>query len=491
MLKSQSTETVNTRSDGEFCRNACGFYGNKIWDGFCSKCYREVYQQAKQIQQAYDGKLITPISNSTPPLSPSLSNLHEKRRSNITMPNPIRQMVNRAGNLRSSSSSVISALINDEQAVEQEIASKHLDIMTTDDARIDIKSQVKTFANNFHKKCSNKNIHLDTLIQDYGTFKDTLKKRIQTNSIYRDENEDLIHRIRDYVESIIFSKNYSLIFNRIAIEYEEQDLSIQNRISSLHWVTPTMLDTVLNEDIPNVRETIYKAMNALIELDAKTTPQGKIHSIMECKSFIEQALQSSSGITINADCFLPALIYVVLKAKPPRLHSNIQFLSNFSQPNGEQLYYLANLDSAVRFIGLLEAEHLGLSSNDFSLYMRGEPVLPSKIVSLFDYPLKNNSNIQKSRELFIQYDQIEYNCEKFNENMLDFNRRLSQTVTDINELLNGSYARFSYFEQMPQSAKRENNDKKVIDILDQSTINNEHLPEPLSPEILIKQNIQQ
>ncbi|CAF3009144.1 unnamed protein product [Rotaria sp. Silwood2] len=492
MLKSQSTETVNTRSDGEFCRNACGFYGNKIWDGFCSKCYREVYQQAKQIQQAHDGKLNKlPISDSTPPLSPSLSNLHEKRRSNITMPNPIRQMVNRAGNLRSSSSSVISALINDEQIVENETASKHLDVMTTDDARIDIKSQVKTFANNFHKKCSNKSVHLDTLIQDYGTFKDTTKKRIQTNSIYRDENEDLIHRIRDYVESIIFSKDYSLIFNRIAMEYEEQDLSIQNRISSLHWVTPTMLDAVLNEDIPNVRETIYKAMNALIELDAKTTPQGKIHSIMECKSFIEQALQLSSGITINADCFLPALIYVVLKAKPPRLHSNIQFLSNFSQPNGEQLYYLANLDSAVRFIGLLEAEHLGLSSNDFSLYMRGEPVLPSKFVSLFDYSLENDSNIQQLRKISLQYSQIEHNCETFNENILDFNQRLTQTVTDTNELLNGSYTRYSYFEQIPQAIKHGNNDKKIVDILDQSAADNEHLPEPLSPEIVIQQNIKQ
>ena len=78
---------------------------------------------------------------------------------------------------------------------------------------------------------------------------------------YLDEHEDLTHRIRDYVENIIFSKNYSLIFNRIAIECEERDLSIQNRISSLHWVTPTMLDAVFNENSSNVRETIYKAIN--------------------------------------------------------------------------------------------------------------------------------------------------------------------------------------------------------------------------------------
>jgi hypothetical protein len=84
-----------------------------------------------------------------------------------------------------SSNSVISALLNEEQTLENEAASKHLDLMTTDDARVDIKSQVKTFANNFHKKSSNKNIPIDTLVQDYGTFKDTIKKRIQTNSIYR------------------------------------------------------------------------------------------------------------------------------------------------------------------------------------------------------------------------------------------------------------------------------------------------------------------
>lgn len=209
-----------------------------------------------------------------------MSNFHEKRRTNISIRNPIRQMVNRAGSLRcksqsktslmffffnsftiASSSSVISALLNDEQSSEDETASKHLDLIATDDARLDIKSQVKTFANSFHKKCSNKTTSIEILVQEYSTFKDTIKKRIQTHTIYRDENEDLIHSVRDYIENIIFSKNYSLIFNRIAIECEEQDLSIQNRISSLHWVTPTMLEAILNEDIPNVRETIYKGIN--------------------------------------------------------------------------------------------------------------------------------------------------------------------------------------------------------------------------------------
>ena len=76
-----------------------------------------------------------------------------------------------------------------------------------------------------------------------------------------DENEDLIYRVRDYVEKIIFSRDYSYVFNRIAIACEEKDLSIQNRISSLHWITAPMLDTVLNESVSAAHEAIFKAIN--------------------------------------------------------------------------------------------------------------------------------------------------------------------------------------------------------------------------------------
>jgi hypothetical protein len=131
--------------------------------------------------------------------------------------------------------------------------------------------------------------------------------------------------------------------------------------------------------------------------------------------------------------------------------------------------------------------------------MRGEPVLPSRFVSLFDSSSTNETNNRDIRKRFILYHELDHHCEKFDENLVDFNKRLTQTVADVRDLLNGTYARFPNLEKFSQLIDVDNteqlenlsqitiNQTEVGDILDQSTSENEHLPEPLAPEIVPQQ----
>ena len=73
-------------------------------------------------------------------------------------------------------------------------------------------------------------------------------------------SSETLETLMGFMEKYILTRLYRSVFCPITTEDEVMDLTIQNRIRSLHWITTHMLDAQINDKDPTARALVEKAI---------------------------------------------------------------------------------------------------------------------------------------------------------------------------------------------------------------------------------------
>ncbi|CCD63168.1 Receptor-mediated endocytosis protein 6 [Caenorhabditis elegans] len=89
-------------------------------------------------------------------------------------------------------------------------------------------------------------------------------------------------------------------------------------------------------------------------LDIYVTAQDKLNCVVRCCDVINNLVAlSSKNAVASADDLTPVLVFVIIKANPRALLSNVQFVETFAGDrieSGRDAYYWVNFKSAVEYI---------------------------------------------------------------------------------------------------------------------------------------------
>ncbi|KAI0221697.1 hypothetical protein L0F63_000346 [Massospora cicadina] len=170
--------------------------------------------------------------------------------------------------------------------------------------------------------------------------------------------------LNEGVEQYLMNRLHGKAFRPLGSEDRERDHVLHQRVRYFRWVEAKHLDIQLNFHC----ELLAKAQLELMKLDNFKTPRHKMICILNCCKLLFKLLRRNEQPSSGADSFLPLLILAILKANPPKLISNLQYISRFRHPSrlrSEAGYYLTNLVGAIQFIEGLEPASLTISREEF------------------------------------------------------------------------------------------------------------------------------
>ena len=230
---------------------------------------------------------------------------------------------------------------------------------------------LKSFGKSFRRECANK---------DYSAQKDRIARFLRKQEdLFQEEgiplrasNGEETKLLGDVRESAL-KEVYDVIFSRK--EDKELDEKFHNLIESLQWLEPKHLD--INERYWD-KHLWAAAQRELSGITSFTAPRAKLECIMNSCRVIFFLLNNPKQPgdrqrdPAGADEFFPLLVYVIVKARTPRLRAEFQYISRFaseSELDGEMLYYFTHVMGAMAFVENIKAANLNISVEEFKSLM--------------------------------------------------------------------------------------------------------------------------
>lgn len=353
-MNDQQNKMTSRLSNPELrCKNHCGFYGNPIYSGYCSKCYKELHSQRGP--QA-------PLEGETPPPNDAIATTglqgftkFEERKNVLSGKRILKAVVpvTKKPKKPSRSSEPFSEFLKTlKKPVAQDI-SQHLKM--------------------FHDQITKSTASIDEIGEMVQDFYVSTAERLKTHPLFRTMSEEQQEDMVDGIERHLMTNIYAQVYSVPTSDDAMKDLLLKRRIRMLSWLDQTHLAITMDLANVKVQELVSKARDELHAMDEKKPPIDKLLCISNCCNNVLTALKLSQDHLASADEFVPALIYTVIYSTAEHLYSNLNYISRFSNPNrlmsGETGYYFTNLSAAVSFIENLTAENLKMPQEEFDKKM--------------------------------------------------------------------------------------------------------------------------
>ncbi|RXW24812.1 hypothetical protein EST38_g1017 [Candolleomyces aberdarensis] len=243
---------------------------------------------------------------------------------------------------------------------------KFLDQMKSKSAE-PVSKYLRSFLSNFAKRTFTVNDQVK-IINDFLGF---IGQQMRSCDVWKNASEAEFDSAMEGMEKLVMNRLYEFTFTPqleiaqpprpITTDDLERDKVLSQRIALFGWIEEKHLDIPEGE---GGKGFMMFAQQELLKINHYKAPRDKLICILNCCKVIFgliRHLKKEEG----ADSFLPILIFVVLKANPEHLLSNVEFINRFRNPEklqSEAGYYLSSLMGAVSFIETMD--HTSLSNID-------------------------------------------------------------------------------------------------------------------------------